>query len=195
MPVHSVAKHSSFMNAEARGSVHGMPHSCPHSAAMLNSMSLQATRRSCQALQLPGAHRNQSQMASYPSASVVEVGVRLEGSAVGKAFNPHTLDLSKTLLSGSPPETRGFCRDWEWSEMEWWWAPVRDDVLVEYIVAAFCSHHGLNPDQYQLCLAGVALHAEHTVRQVCSHARSLLRRCLRRLNGNELCRQLCLLSA
>lgn len=183
------------MNAEARGSVHGMPHSCPHSAAMLNSMSLQATRRSCQALQLPGAHRNQSQMASYPSASVVEVGVRLEGSAVGKAFNPHTLDLSKTLLSGSPPETRGFCRDWEWSEMEWWWAPVRDDVLVEYIVAAFCSHHGLNPDQCQLCLAGVALHAEHTVRQVCSHARSLLRRCLRRLNGNELCRQLCLLSA
>ena len=133
-------------------------------------------------------------MASNASASVVEVGVRLNGSALGEAFNPYTRDLSKTTLSASPPGTAGFCRDWIWST-DRWWAFIRDDVDVQYVVAAFCSHHGLNPDQCQLCFADVALHADQTVRQVCSHARSLLRRCLRRLNGNKLCRQFCLLSA
>jgi len=42
-------------------------------------------------------------MASNASTSIVEAGVRLKGSALGKAFNPYTLDLSKTFLSGSPP--------------------------------------------------------------------------------------------
>jgi len=102
---------------------------------------------SCQALQFPGCQLCQLQMASLASASIVEVGVSIKGSAIGNAFNPYTRDLSKTLVSRLPPGTTGFWRDWKWS-IDRWWVLIRDNLDVQYIIAAFCSHHGLNPDQF-----------------------------------------------
>ena len=154
------------------------------------------TRKSCQVFQFPGCPVRQRQMASLASAqasaSIVEIGVGIKGSAIPNAVNPYTRDLSKTLVytSRSPSETTGFWRDWKWS-IDRWWILMRDDVDVQYVTAAFCSHYGLNPDQCQLCLADVALHADQTVRQVSRHAQSQLRRALR-LSGSKLCRQLCL---